>query len=106
MGSTGRVLAVQAGLGIVCSMAFYIRSPRAGTSAMLALACVLIPAGYYAWVQARTLNGPRLLFQGVMKMVLTMLGMAVSVVVFGVEALGFFVTFAVMQLGYLAGLRA
>ena len=39
-------------------------------------------------------------------MVLTMVLVAVSIVVYEIEPLGFFVTFAAMQAGYLGGLRS
>ena len=39
---------------------------------------------------------------GVLKTIFTVVLMAVGIAVIGVEPLGFFVTFAVMQLSYLA----
>lgn len=104
MSPTGRVLALQAAIGVAGSGAFFFHSTTAGMSAGLALLSVLSPAMYFAWVQARTFNAARLVFQGVMKMLLTVTLMAVSLIVLHAEPLGFFVTFASMQLGYVAGL--
>ena len=70
---------------------------------MLAVCCVLLPTMYYAWVQARTLNATRILVNGVLKMLFTIVLMGISIAVIGIEPLGFFVTFAAMQLGYLNG---
>ena len=67
------------------------------------MACltVMLPTMYYAWFQARTFNAARALAHGVMKMVLTVVLMAVCIAVVGIDPVGFFVTFAAMQFGYL-----
>ncbi len=105
MSPTGRILALQASIGIALSAGFFLRSTTSGMSAGLAFCCVIAPAAYYAWAQRRTSNATRLLLQGVSKMVLTMVLVAVSIVVYEIEPLGFFVTFAAMQAGYLGGLQ-
>jgi len=46
-------------------------------------------------------NAQRLLLHGVLKTLLTLTLMAVCIAVIGIEPVGFFVTFAVMQLSYL-----
>ena len=101
MSLTGRIVVVQALLGVACSAAFFACDASSGRSAFLALMSSALPSAYYAWVQSRTLNATRLLMHGVLKSVFTVTLMAVCVVVFSIEPLGFFVTFAVMQLGYL-----
>ena len=68
---------------------------------MLALLASCLPSGYYAWVQTRTFNATKLLLHGVLRMLLTVTLMAVCIVVFTIEPVGFFATFAVMQLSYL-----
>jgi len=73
----------------------------AGMSAVYAALVSWTPSAYYALVQARILNATRLLMHGVLKTVLTVTLMAVCIVVLSIEPLGFFVTFAAMQLGYL-----
>lgn len=66
------------------------------------MAASIAPCAYYAWMSSRTFNASRLLAQGVIKTILTAVLMAVAIVVFAIEPLGFFVTFAVMQLSYFA----
>ena len=45
----------------------------------------------------------RILFHGVLKMMMTVIFLTLSIVVIGVEPLAFFLTFGLMQLSYLAG---
>ena len=104
MSPTRRILVVQTGIGVLCSTGFFIYDTSAGMASLIAMLNVLLPAAYFAWVQARTFNAARLLYQGVSKMLVTAVLMAVSLVVLKVEPLGFFSTFAAMHLGYLAGL--
>ncbi|MFT7651242.1 MAG: F0F1-type ATP synthase assembly protein I [Candidatus Azotimanducaceae bacterium] len=103
MSTAQRTVLVQAGIGLLATGAFFLVGRTAGISAFLATGCVLFPTMYYAWVQARTLVAARILAHGVLKMLLTVTLMGVCIVVIGIEPLGFFATFAVMQLGYLGG---
>ncbi|MEQ8691733.1 MAG: ATP synthase subunit I [Pseudomonadales bacterium] len=98
-----RIVQVQAAIAFICSVVFFLVSRSAGTSAVLASGCVLLPTMYYAWIQARTLNATRILLHGVLKMMLTLVMVAVCIVTVGIEPMGFFVTFAALQLGYFAG---
>ena len=82
-------------------MMFFLIKPAAGSSALLAMLTVILPTLYYAWFQARTFNAARALAHGVVKMVLTVLLMVVCIALIGIDPVGFFVTFAVMQFGYL-----
>lgn len=102
MSTACRIVLVQGGIGVLSSVFFNFVSGSAGTSAILALCCVLVPTMYYAWIQGRSLNAARILMHGILKTVLTVVLIAVCIVVVGIEPLGFFVTLAVMQLGYLA----
>ena len=102
MSLAGRIVVVQALLGTVCSAIFFFVATSSGTSAVCAVLSSWLPSAYYAWVQARTFNPTRLLAHGVLKTVLTLVLMAVCIVKVGIEPLAFFVTFAVMQIGYLA----
>jgi len=52
-------------------------------------------------VQARSLDATRLLMHAVFKTLLTVVLMAVCIVKVDIAPIGFFVTFAVMQLSYL-----
>ena len=101
MSLAGRIVVVQALLGAVCSVIFFILSTPSGTSAVLAVLTSWLPSAYYAWVQVRTFNATRLLVHGVLKILLTLVLMAVCIVRVGIEPLAYFVTFAVMQFGYL-----
>lgn len=96
-----RIVLVQAGIGAVSSVMFFFITPAAVDSAIMAMICVLVPTLYFAWRQAATYNAVRALAHGVMKTVLTVFMMTVCIVVVGIEPEGFFVTFALMQLGYL-----
>ena len=93
---------VMAGLGALLTIAFFFVSPAAGTSALLATVCVLIPASYFAWLQARTRNAVRVLMHGVLKIALTLTLIGVCIAVVGIEPKGFFITFVVVQLAYFA----
>ena len=97
-----RVIAVQAGIGATSSVMFFLIKPAAGTSAIMAFLTVILPTMYYAWFQARTFNAARALAHGVIKMVLTVVLMVVCIAMIGIDPVGFFVTFAAMQFGYLA----
>ena len=96
-----RIVVVQALLGAVCSVFFFAASTQTGSSSVLAVLSSGLPSAYYAWMQTRTYNATRLLLHGVLKMVLTLVLMAVCIVTLGIDPLAYFVTFAVMQLGYL-----
>lgn len=103
MSLPGRIVAAQAGIGVLCVLAFWVIDPASGRSAGLALGASLLPSAYYAWVVGRTLNATRLLLHGVLKTVVTAVLVAVCIIVLGIEPVGFFVTLAAMQLGYLTG---
>jgi|GEM_PF-1637613 F0F1-type ATP synthase assembly protein I len=98
-----RIVLAQGLLGLTCSLGFYFLSAAAGKSALLAFLAVLAPSAYYAWIVRRTFNATRLLLHGVLKSLLTLVGIALSIAYFGVEPLAFFVTFAVMQVSYVMG---
>ena len=113
MNQAHRVVVVQAAIGAVCAVVFFAVGPNAvigaggeastsaGMSAVYATFTSWIPSAYYAFAQARMLRAARLLLHGVLKTLLTVTLMAVCIVVLSIEPLGFFVTFAAMQFGYL-----
>ncbi len=103
MSLAGRIIVVQAALGFVLSALFFGLDFSSGKSALLAVVSSWLPSAYYAWVQARTFNATRLLMHAVLKTLLTITLMALCMVKLGIEPIGFFVTFAVMQLSYLFG---
>ncbi|MEM9621698.1 MAG: hypothetical protein AAF993_08625 [Pseudomonadota bacterium] len=101
MSHPGRIVVAQATLGGLCVVLLLFLDMAQSRAGLFALGCTVLPGAYYAWSQQRTFHATRLLFQGVMRMLLTATLMAVSIVAFSVEPVGFFVTFVVMQLGYL-----
>ena len=101
LGHPGRIVIVQALLGVVSTLTFLAISFAQAHSALIAVGCVVIPTAYYAWVSSRTLHATRLLFHGVLRMVLTGVLMAVVIVSIGIEPVGFFTTFGLIQLAYL-----
>ena len=100
MSHAGRIVVVQALLGVACSAVFFTLDAHAGKSALLAVVTSWLPSGYYAWVQARTFDATRLLMHAVFKTLLTIVLMAVCIVKADIAPVGFFVTFTVMQLSY------
>ncbi len=105
MSLAGRIVVTQAMIGLGSSAAFFVLDGLYGKSALLAVVSSVVPSAYYAWVQSRTFNATRLLMHGVLKTLLTITLMAVCMVKVEIEPLGFFVTFAVMQLSYLSGAK-
>lgn len=109
MSVPGRIVATQALIGLVCVIGFalYEGSLRgaASLSALGALLATGVPSLYYAWVVQHSLSATRLLLHGVLRMVLTLMLMALGIVLFKVEPVGFFVTFALIQLAYLVPIQ-
>lgn len=106
MSHPGRIVALQAVIGLVCIGSFSAFHVDQGRSALLAALSALLPTAYYAWVVGRTLNAPRLVFHGVLRSVLTMTALALCIVLAEIEPLGFFSTFALMQLSFFAPRKA
>ena len=97
-----RIVVAQALLGALSAAAFLIISPAQAHSALIATGCVFFPTAYYAWVTSRTLDASRLLAHGVMRMILAGVLMAVAIISVGIKPAGFFATFCIVQLAYLA----
>ena len=85
-----RVVITQAVLGASATLVFVFVAPEQARAAAFALASVVLPSALYAWYVQRTLHATRLLWQGVWRMLLTAVLMAVSIIVYKVEPLGFF----------------
>lgn len=98
----GRVIAAQLVLGVACTLVSTVQGSEAARSAALATMSTVVPSTYYAWMQVRTYNATRLLALGVFRMLMTGTLMALSIVVFSIEPVWFFVTFAAVQFGYIA----
>ena len=103
MSITYRVVVIQSLLGIACMAVFWLVDTQSARSAGLAVGVSLFPCAYYAWFQTRSFSAARLVAQGMMKTILTMVLMAVAMAVFTIEPAGFFVTLGIMQLSYVIG---
>ena len=101
MSPATKIVAVQASMGAIISGAFFLWSIAAGTSALLATGCVLLPTMYFAWAHTRTFAAAQILAHGVVKMALTVALMVVAIAVVGIEPVGFFVTFVALHCSYL-----
>ncbi|MCH1550496.1 MAG: ATP synthase subunit I [Pseudomonadales bacterium] len=100
-----KIIAVQGVLGGLSTLLFFVADNASGHAAGLAAVAVILPGAYFAWVQSRTLNPTRILLHSALKSVLTIVLMALFLVTQAIEPIGFFVTFVVMQLGYLSGAK-
>jgi hypothetical protein len=100
MSHAGRIVLTQIVVGALCVIVFLAIDIVQARSAMFALATTVIPSSYYAWVLQRTHNATRLLLHGVIRMLATLTFMAMCIVVFTVEPMGYFVTLVIVQLGY------
>ena len=105
MSLAGRIVVLQGVIGSCCIIGFAAVDPEECLAAFAAMVTTVVPSAYYVWVQQRTFNATRLLLHGVYKIVATMGLIAVSFAVLEVPPLGFFVSFAIMQLSYVAGLK-
>lgn len=72
-------------------------------AALIAGAVCVIPGGYFAWRSTVERSAPRLLGQGVMKLLLTVTSMALAFAVIRPAPLGFFAAFGLMQAMYVVG---
>lgn len=99
------VLQMQAVIGLCCCAGFLLLKPSISGGALAGFVSVFVPSSVMAWQQSKTTQAPRLLAQGVVKMLTTAAIMAISFGAWAVSPLSFFVTFVVTQLSYLIALR-
>lgn len=98
-----RIVTLQACAAIVAAVALLLLSVEEATAALLAGAVGVIPGGYLAW-RAQVERSPgRLLGQGMVKFVLTVVLMTVAFVWFKPPPFGFFATLVLMQIMYIVG---
>lgn len=105
-GALVSVLQTQAVMGLCCCAGFLLLQPSISGGALAGFASVFVPSSVMAWQQSKTTQAPRLLAQGVVKMLTTAAIMAISFGAWAVNPLSFFVTFVVTQLSYLVALRS
>ena len=98
-----RIVTLQACAAMIAAVCLLLLSVEEATAALLAGAVGVIPGGYLAW-RAQVERSPgRLLGQGMVKFVLTVVLMAVAFVWFKPPPFGFFATLVLMQIMYIVG---
>jgi len=98
-----RIVTLQAFAAIAAAAVMALISAEQAVAALLAGAVGVIPSGFLAWrVQVERSPG-RLLGQGVVKFVLTVVLMAMAFAWLKPASLGFFATLVLMQLMYVVG---
>ena len=88
------------GAGMVALAAVFSGS-HASYSTLAGLLCVVVPSAYYAWVSQRTMIGPRIVAQGVLKIMGTGGLMALFLGLGSVQALWFLLGVVTAQISYL-----
>ena len=88
------------GAGMVALAAVFSGS-HASYSTLAGLLCVAVPSAYYAWVSQRTMIGPRIVAQGVLKIMGTGVLMALFLGLGSVQALWFLLGVVTAQISYL-----
>ena len=83
------------------ALAAVFSGSHASYSTLAGLLCVVVPSAYYAWVSQRTMIGPRIVAQGVLKIMGTGVLMALFLGLGSVQALWFLLGVAVAQSCYL-----
>jgi F0F1-type ATP synthase assembly protein I len=97
------IVALQLATSLMVAAGLALVDPAQAIAALLAGAVTVLPAGYYAWRARHERSPGRLLGQGVMKLVLTLVLMALTFAVFEPAPLGFFAAFVLMQAMYVVG---
>ena len=98
-----RIVTLQAFAAAVSAVCLLLLSVEEAQAALLAGAAGVIPGGYLAW-RAQVERSPgRLLGQGMVKFVLTLLLMALAFAWFKPPPFGFFATLVLMQIMYIVG---
>ena len=98
-----RIVTLQLCTAVLMAGALLLVSMGQAVAALLAgLVCVL-PGGYYAWRVESERSPGRLLGQGVVKSILTLVLMALVFAFLKPALIGFFATFVLMQLMYIVG---
>lgn len=88
---------------LVMAAALLLIAPEQSFAALLAGLVCVVPGAFFAWRSQRERSPGRLLGQGVLKFVLTLVSMALVFAWFVPPPLGFFATFVLMQAMYVVG---
>ncbi len=97
------IVALQLATSLVAAAGFVLVDTSQAIAALMAGAVFIPPAAYLAWVMQRERAPRRLLFQGLMRFLVTVTLMAVAFAWWRPPALGFFSALVLMQLMYVAG---
>ncbi len=91
-----RIVASQLGVALVAGLGFLPLALQQAQAAWLAGVVTVLPGGYFAWRAHHERSPGRLLGQGVLKSLLTMVLMALVFATLKPPPLGFFVAFVLM----------
>ena len=83
------------------ALAAFFSGSHASYSTLAGLLCVVVPSAYYAWASQRSMVGPRIIAQGVLKIVGTGVGMALFLGLGSVQVLWFLLGLVTAQMSYL-----
>ena len=83
------------------ALAAVFSGSHASYSTLAGFLCVVVPSAYYAWVSQRTMIGPRIVAQGVLKIMGTGVLMALFLGLGSVQALWFLLGVVTAQISYL-----
>ena len=83
------------------ALAAFFSGSHASYSTLAGLLCVVVPSAYYAWASQRSMVGPRIIAQGVLKIVGTGVGMALFLGLGSVQGLWFLLGLVTAQMSYL-----
>ena len=83
------------------ALAAFFSGSHASYSTLAGLLCVVVPSAYYAWASQRSMVGPRIIAQGVLKIVGTGVGMALFLGLGLVQVLWFLLGLVTAQMSYL-----
>lgn len=95
-----RTIALQLVTSLVAAAGFALFDTSQAIAALIAGAVCILPAGWFAWVVTNERSPYRLLAQGLLKFVATVVLMGLAFAWWRPAALGFFSVFALMQLMY------
>jgi F0F1-type ATP synthase assembly protein I len=103
-GELANVLLTQFVLGLVCCLSCWWAGGAFFEGSVAGFVSVFMPNALLAWRQQRVSHAPRLLMQSATKWVATLILMALSFGVLGVNPVSFFVTFGLAQLSFVVAL--
>lgn len=98
-----RIVTLQVAAALVAAAGLLTWSKPDAVGALAAGVACVVPNGYFAWRASRERSPSRLLGAGVARFVGTVLLMAVMFATLEPAPLGFFATFALLQIVHVAG---